>query len=145
VSDSNAPHWLRGYRRDTRSARPYRSLSVGKPAPHHGRWSLTKRLRDRKGRSNAAPKSRERQLSESGWRSGLYEKLRNEAFQLLVGEVLAALVAPVEAHQLEQNSQPSYCSPFGYWIHLEIQSGSRMQAARVPPPVRNRLDYQRLA
>src|ERR1019366_3277188 len=25
-----------------------------------------------------------------------------------------------------------YCSPFGYRIHLEIQSGSRIEAARVP-------------
>jgi hypothetical protein len=26
-----------------------------------------------------------------------------------------------------------YCSPFGYWIHLEIQSGSRIEGARGPP------------
>jgi hypothetical protein len=25
-----------------------------------------------------------------------------------------------------------YCSPFGYWIHLEIQSGSRIEALCVP-------------
>ena len=41
-------------------------------------------------------------------------------------------------HEQARENHIFYCSPFGYWIHLEIQSGSRNQAARARRPFGNR-------